>query len=337
MSRPAFTICICPDSRLLRDRLDELLGASPAGRSGASDGPVWQRHVFWADEGLSDAFWEHLTLQGLFAVPKALILRNAHILPADSLKRLSPVLAGLASRGGSDTVWPLICLEVAFDKGKAKVPAHIPRLSFWRAAEAKGWIDELPGLTAQSLPAYVRAEAARRCLALSPQEMRQLAASLPPDAALAASELDKLALLADAQGRLPAGAIDTADHGRDMGIFELMRIAQQGGDTPAAWRRILEDRLSGENMVFAFIAILLREARLLWQALAGGFPSYLPPQAAVQKQAAARMLGFAGVARLWEMALAAEKGIKTGERSPEQAFEMLTADLFRLFGHGRGV
>ena len=49
------------------------------------------------------------------------------------------------------------------------------------------------------------------------------------------------------------------------------------------------------------------------------------------------MLGFAGVARLWEIALAAEKGIKTGERSPEQAFEMLTADLFRLFGHRRGV
>ncbi|MDL2216782.1 DNA polymerase III subunit delta, partial [Desulfovibrio sp. OttesenSCG-928-M14] len=32
------------------------------------------------------------------------------------------------------------------------------------------------------------------------------------------------------------------------------------------------------------------------------------------------------------LALQAEKGIKSGERSPDQAFEMLTADLFLLFG-----
>jgi DNA polymerase-3 subunit delta len=109
-----------------------------------------------------------------------------------------------------------------------------------------------------------------------------------------------------------------------------MRILQQGENAPDAWRRILEDRLSGENMVFACIAILLREARSLWQILAGQ-RSTLPPQAAMHKTAAARRLGFAGIARLWEISLKADKGIKTGERSPDQALEMLAADLFRLF------
>ncbi len=345
MSHPAFTICICPDSQLLRNRLDALIAAHPfqqGGRGGApspksEDGASrptsisWQRVVFWADEGLSAAFWENLTLQGLFAVPKALVLRNAHALPADTLKQLSAVLASMAPGRGSSLVWPLVCLEVGFEKGKAKVPAHILRLPFWQTAEQKGWIDEIPGLTPQSLPAYIRSEAARHGIAASPQEIQQLALALPPDAALISSELAKLALCTDSRGRLPSNALELAEHNREVGIFELMRIVQQNGNAPAVWRQILEDRLSGENMVFAFIAILLREARMLWQTLAGPQP-YLPAQVAMQKKLAAQSLGFAGIARLWEMALTADKGIKTGERSPDQAFEILAADLFRLFG-----
>ena len=347
MSRQAFTICICPDSQLLRDRLDALL-AAPAGDQSASAAPAdaarpaagapvsdaspaWQRLVFWADEGLTAPFWENLTLQGLFAVPKALVLRNAQALPADSLKRLSAVLAAMA--GSPGLVWPLICFEVAFDKGKAKIPVHIPRLPFWQTAEQKGWIEEIPGLTPQTMPAYVRAAAARHSIAASPREIQELARMLPPDAALVNSELAKLSLSVDDKGRLPAEALSLAEHGRDVGLFELMRILQQGGDAPAAWQRILEDRLSGENMVFACVAILLREARTLWQILAGQEP-WLPPQAAAQKKAAARQLGFAGVARLWELALMADKGIKTGERGPDQALEILAADLFRLFRNG---
>ena len=158
MSHPAFTICICPDSCLLRKRLDVLIAAHPFGRDGPSvetpprstEGPAarqalpWQRLVFWADEGLSSSFWENLTLQGLFAVPKALILRNVNTLPADTLKRLSAVLAAMAAGRGDSLVWPLLCFEVGFEKGKAKIPVHISRLPFWQAAERHGWIDEIP-------------------------------------------------------------------------------------------------------------------------------------------------------------------------------------------------
>lgn len=343
MSHPAFTICIGPDSQLLRDRLDSLLApdtdkrkshvsGQPGPMTGAFSAPPssWQRFVFWADEGLTASFWEHLTLQGLFASPKALILRNAQLLPADALKQLSPVLSAMAAGRGSSLAWPLLCFEVAFDKGKAKIPVHISRLPFWQTAEQKGWIEEIPGLTSQSVPAYIRTEAARNGIAASQQDLQRLAQALPPDAALISAELAKLALCVDARGKLPADAFALAEHSRELGIFELMRIVQQGGDIPTAWRQIQEDKLAGENMIFAFIAILLREARALWQILAGQ-PPYLPQQALMQKKMAAQALGFAGIARLWEISLMADKGIKTGERSTEQAFEMLAADLFALF------
>ena len=332
MSRPHFSICICPDSRLLRDRLDALLTAHPFREDGTSGKTTpWHCHIFWGDEGLSSSFWSHLTLQGLFATPKALILRNAQLLLADSLKQLCGKVTPLASGQGSRLVWPLICLEVAFERGKPKIPAHILRLPLWKTAEEGGWITEIPGLTDQTLPAYIRSEAARCGLSLSPEEVRQFALAFPPDAAFIASELSRLSLLADSSGRLPEGSADLCAHSRELGIFELIRVVQMNRNAPDAWRRVLDDALSGEGMVFAVSSLLQREARQLWQCLSGPEP-YLPPQVLREKRILAQTLGFAGIARLWEFALKADKGIKTGERSPDQALAMLTADLYSLFG-----
>jgi len=330
MSRPAYSICICPDSRLLRARLDTLLAAHAP-----SQGGTWQRFVFWADEGLGPSLWEHLTLQGLFAAPKALIIRNAQILTADALKVLSKVLLPLAGSPAnplpSPLIWPLVCLEVAIEKGKAKVPAHIAHLPCYEEAEKRGWLDVTQGLNAAGLRAFIRSEAERQDLSLRPEETDLLAHTLPPDAAFITSELAKLALLANSEGHLPKNTVTVAAQTQEVTIFELMRMVQQNSNAPAAWKQILEDKLSGENMTFAFTAILLREARILWQSLAGPAP-YLPPQVALQKKIAAESLGYNGIARLWELALQADKGIKSGERSPDQAFEMLAADLFLLFG-----
>jgi len=330
MNRPAYSICICPDSHLLRVRLDTLLAAhSPL------QGETWRRFFFWADEGLTPSFWEHLTLQGLLATPKALIIRNAQILTADTLKMLSKALLPLAGTPTnslpSPLIWPLICLEVTIEKGSAKIPAHITKLPCYEEAEKRGWLNITQGLSATTLPAFIRSEAKRQGLSLRPEETDLLAHSVPPDAAFIASELARLALLADSEGRLPKNAATISAQAQEVSIFELMRIVQQNTDAPAAWKQILEDKLSGENMVFAFTAILLREARILWQSLAGPAP-YLPPQVALQKKIAAETLGYSGIARLWELALQTDKGIKSGERSSDQAFEMLIADLFLLFG-----
>ncbi len=121
MARPAYLLCLCPDSSLLRDRLEALTVQYAA---------PWQRHVFWGDEGLTPAFWEHLTLQGLFETPKMLILREAQAIPVESLRQLSPFLVQLAGARPS-LIWPILCLETAFERDRAKVPQHIQKLPFF--------------------------------------------------------------------------------------------------------------------------------------------------------------------------------------------------------------
>jgi DNA polymerase-3 subunit delta len=184
------------------------------------------------------------------------------------------------------------------------------------------------------MPAFIRAEAEQLGLQLRQHELALLAEAFPPDAAHIGTEMAKLALTTDPDGRLPEKLAALVGQTQELGIFELLRIFQQNRNAPTAWRRILEDRLAGENMVFAFTAILLREARSLWQCLAGTPPSLAGP-IALQKKVLAKKLGFSGTARLWEIALLADKGIKSGERSPDQAFEILAADLFLLFGSQR--
>jgi DNA polymerase-3 subunit delta len=330
-TRPAYSIFLCPDSRLLRKRLDVLLADHPP----QSGGP-WRRFVIWGDEGLPLAFWEHLTLQGLFATPKALILRHAQLLPVEILKPLSDALAPLSRSRGTELaaplLWPFLCLEAPFEKGKARISAPVQRLTFYTTAEQQGWLLTLPGLARSDLPAFIRAEAEQLGIQLRPHELALLAEALPPDAAHIGSEMAKLALTTTPDGHLPENLAEQVGQAQELGIFELLRIIQQNRNAPAAWRRILEDRLSGENLVFAFTAIMLREARILWQCLVGQ-PPFLSDQIVRQKKMQAERLGFSGTARLWEFALQADKGIKNGERTPDQAFEILAADLFLLFGN----
>lgn len=330
MAHPGFTLCLCPDSRLMRDQVHALLVAHPPAEAGpGASAPEWERHSYWGDDPLPDAFWEALTLGGLFSIPKALVVHNAQNLPADAWKRLSVALSQ-----ARDHSWPLFCLNVDFERGKPKIPAHLAKLPCFIFAEKKGWLWSSPGLDARSQSAFVRSEAKRLGLTFPPAMAEALVRRLPLDATAIGTEMEKLALTAGQDGSLPATALDMLDHEPDMDIFALMRALQQGNASGAVWRQILASQQGSDSLTFSFLAMLAREARQLWQLLAGE-PVRLPPQVLNAKENLARALGFVGIARIWRLALEADKGVKSGERSPDQALERLIADLFILFAPRR--
>ncbi|MDL2306736.1 DNA polymerase III subunit delta [Desulfovibrio sp. OttesenSCG-928-C06] len=343
MSKPGFNICLGPDSVLLKEHINSLLAAykpDPAadaggpgsllgdgqkdGQAGASN---WETCVFWGDEPLGETFWEKLTLQGLFAQPRVVILRNAQNVNADGLKRISNALASISGQ-----IWPFLCFEVDFEYGKAKIPAHISKLQCVQFAQKQGWYREVPPLSPRDVRGFVQAEAQRQNLSFSPQDLDTLARSMQPDAGTIRLELQKIAL-ACPDGRLTPEALSMLNYQADMDIFAFLQGLQSGRNPGAIWAQYQKDHASAaDSGLFSFSAMLLREARIMWQILAGEPTSKMPPQALSAKTVLARKLGYTGVSKIWDLALAADKGVKSGERSPQQAFERLIAELFRLFG-----
>lgn len=332
MARPGFCICVCPDSYLVRMQIEKELSVFPpegGGLSAASPPAAWERHTYWGDDPLPPSFWEHLTLQGLFSTPKAVVVHNAQNIPADSWRKVSAALG----TPNSET-WPFFCLTVSFERGKPKIPVHIAKLACFAFAEKKGWLWTNPGLDERGKVAFVRTEAGKRGLSFAPGALEAVASRLPADAAAIGAELDKLALAAPQSGLIEAGFADMFDRETEPDIFSIIRNLQGGGNALAVWEQALASGKGGESLAFPFLSMLSREARQLWQ-ISLGEPVRLPPQVASAKTALARSLGLAGIAKLWHLALEADKGVKTGERSPEQALEILLASLARLFRPGQ--
>jgi DNA polymerase-3 subunit delta len=322
MSRPGFSFCLCPDARLLRDRVESLLTRYPPSPDGEKD-RTWERRNYWSDAPLPDVFWEQLTLKGLFDTPKALVVHNAQDLPAENWKRLSAALGQARAQ-----VWPFFCLTPVSDRGKAGAPAFLSRLPCFIFAEKQGWVWISPGLDARAREHFVRAEAQRLNIVIPPDVLEILLRRLPPDAAAIGTEMEKLALAAGPDGTLPASAPDLIDHEPEPDLFSLMRALQSGRTEELL--RVSALQRNPDKFTFAFLSLLAREARQLWQLQAGD-PVSLPSSIYGAKKNLARALGMSGIARLWRLALEADKSVKSGERGPDQALERLTGELSLLF------
>lgn len=319
MDVPGFYFCLCPDSTLAREHVDALLERSGTG------GREREIHTFWADEGLDGRFWEALTMQGLTDRPRVLLIRGAQNLAADIWKKLSVSLA----TPRSDTL-PIFFLESPWEKGQPKLPAHVAKLRCLEFADKKGWTWRSPGLDARALRKHIQQRAAALGVRLAPDALDALCAVVTPDAAAVRGVLEQLAL-ASADGVVSVDLVrHMAENTPEVVIFEFIRHLQTG-NVAEVWKTLLREGDGGESLLFPLLALLAREARLLWQVQAGE-NVWLPQQAAGLKRALAARLGTAGLPVLFEALMEAEWAVKSGRRQPLQAMEELVASLTLLFG-----
>jgi len=319
VNRPGFSFLICPDSELIRDHIERLLSATPHS---------WRREVFWGDEEITDSFWSALTVNGLFAEHKAVVVRRAEALPADFWPKLDPAL-----RGFNDLVWPFFCMEKPVDKRAGpKLLKAVTSRPFYKVAEKRKWIWTSPGLTREGMAPMLRDWAAGRGLTFAQGAREAWAAALPLDQAHADRELAKLELSLDGRTEIRRQDLELLSHHDGMDMFTFLRAFSERGSAVEVWRRIFDQQLAGDDMIFAFLGLLISDARQMWQ-LAYGDPGAvrLPPFVRTKKEALARKLGPAGLSRIWDLAMDAEMGIKTGAKKSDQAMEFLAAELFTLF------
>ena len=313
---------VCPDAQLIRQEIDARL----AGAQGVA------RKVYWADDDppLSEDFWTNLTVKGLFAEPKALILRRANALLAAHWDQLGKA----APRPGSD-ITLFLCLEGPWSKGPA-VPAVLKKRPLWTGA-GKERVWQSPGLTRDTVQGFVESFAREQGLDMPPAALRAVAGALPLDARAARLELEKIALAAGDGPVTPALAELIAPHEESSFFTFLDQL--QAGRADLVWERVLADHLKpgGDRMLFPLLAAVAREARLLGLIASGEERQVkLPGFVLDKKRGLARNLGNKGVAAMFDLAMRAEHGVKSGEQSVEQALEALAAGLMDLYRAPRG-
>ena len=325
-ARPGFSFLICPDGRLLRSRLEGLLAGCPppAGR--------WERHVYWGDEPPPPRFWEQISLQGLFGTPRVIVARQAHLWGKDIWEKLSRALGRPSAQ-----CWPVLCLEKAWERGQPRLPAWLARLPCMAFAEKRGWVWRKDALSERAVAAHVQGRARELHLPFEPDALRQLCASVPPDAQAIENELEKLRLLraalADADGGGPAAGrvttamTATAAWSPEGNVFACIRH-MEAGNLPAVWKELSRSP-DGDGLLFSLLALLARELRLLWLIQAGASPSLRPNEAAPKRALAAR-LGRAGVADGMAAVMEAEWRVKSGRATPRQSLEWLACHMTGL-------
>ena len=318
MDIPGFYFCLCPDRTLAREHVDGLLKRVNA------VGREREIRTFWADEGLDGRFWEALTMQGLTERPRALLVRGAQTLTAEVWKKLSAVLAT-----PRPDILPVFFLESLWEKGQPKLPGHIAKLRCLEFADKQGWVWRSAGLDARALRKHVQQRAVALELRLTPDALDALCAVVTPDAAAVRGVLEQLAL-ASGDGEVGVELVrNMAESAPEVIIFEFIRHLQSG-NSAAVWRTLLREGDGGESLLFPLLALLTREARLLWQIQAGE-NVWLPQQTDNLKRSLASRLGTSGLANLFAALMEAEWAVKSGRRQPLQALEELVGSLTLAF------
>lgn len=309
MERPGFSFLISPDSALLKSGLDKLVSGHPP------PGKNWKRAVFWGDEEPDGNFWNSLNQMGLFASHTLIIVRQAELWNAAVWKQLD---AALARR--LEHAWPLLCLEVQWEKGKPKIPACIQKSRCFALAEKKGWLCSWPPLSGAELQRFAQNQAKTLALRLSSSDLADLCSSVAPDANSITNELKKLSLLSPDER---AGLLSSGGLFHENDAFRLIKKLM-AGDLAGVWKELWAN--NDEGLLFFVLALLARELRLLWQ-LASGEEPRMHPSEAQRKRALAKKLGHAGLSQCFSLLAQTEWNVKSGRASPGQALESLCAQI----------
>lgn len=317
--RPGFMFCICPDGALVREQIASQLKAQKQD---------WQKHVFWADEELPEKYWATLTLDGLLPAGNAVVLRRAEFVKSSFWKDLHPVLARFRTK-----IWPFFCLEKNWERGRPPIPAALSKQKYWQVAKNKGWIWQSPGLSQPGLRNHLASWAQARGISISEQVMTLALQLLPLDAGQLHNELHKLELYIWDKKTLEPADLGQVSFQSSMDIFGFLQALQSKDSALQVWQQVLQNQLAGNtDQIMLLFRLLLREARIMWQLLQGEQTlNKLPSRVRDQKQHLASKLGEKGLVKLWDILLQTETDIKSGRINQDQAWEILSSKLMRIF------
>ncbi len=317
-----FYFYICPDHFLAKQHLENMLTSFPTS---------WQdnleKHIFWPDEVDSSLFWNTLTLQNLSSKPKLILVRQANEILADQWKKISVSLGT-----PRPDILPIFFLEVPFDKGNPKIPAHIAKLKCYEFAKKKNWFYSDSGINERNIHSYLKKELQRANLQVEQEVFGKICENLIFDAYFIQLLIDQLSLLAE-DGKINSSALAHLKvFTPEIKIFDLIRDMESANHI-SIWHKLNMEDDKGESFLFPLLALLNSNARKLWDICSGNTTQTFPGNNFKITQA--KKLGFTGVSKIFQMVFEADLAVKSGSKTPLQSLEILIVSYSNLFSNSK--
>ncbi len=310
-----FTFCICPDSMILQDYINELC-------SSYVEEHTWEKYTYWGDEELEPIFWNQLTIQNIFEKNNILIIRNAHNIAIDIWKALSSIL----NKQNSNT-WPIFCFEGAWERKQPKIPNNIQNLPCFLFAKKHGWIWSCSGIELSNIKKYIQKQADKLNITFTPETLNILTQKLPFQAATIQNELKKLALYSS-EKFITEQDINILTTISSFDIFTIIDYIQKN-KLFELWKTLLIEESKNEEHLFYILAILRREAKKLWQLHVN--ECTISNTYDKTKKQLAMKIGSLNIIKLWDSIYSAEFSVKSGLKTPTQSLEILITELSSIF------
>ncbi len=313
-----FSFIFSPDSALLLKKAEEY-----AQNFFTQNPHPPLKHVFWADEPLS-RFWQLIAVPNLEPTADAVLIRNADKLDADTWKKISTSVGTL-----HENVYIIFCMEQEWEKKAPKIPAYIANQKCYTFSEKKGWNVRIQPLDSKSLASYVQKAMKERDLTCDKALFETLYTLFPHKAAAVDNTLDQLALIAENNVVKHEDIMNYVPNVVDIIVFDYIRYLESNNSLEL-WRNILSDESKADEVFFALLANITREARILWQLLHNDSVR-LPPMIVDRKKQQAQRLGKKRIAILFKILRDADWSIKSGTKKVGQSMEQLLYDLSRIY------
>lgn len=319
MQMPGFYFCISPDVLLSKNHVQELVMSLP---ENVQKNMV--TYTFWPDDLKTDEYFEALTLQSLSAEFKLVVLRSAHTVLAADWKRISSLLATPRSY-----VLPVFFIESPWEKGVAKIPPVISKLKCFEFAKKQAWVYENIGINEKNIVNYLLKEAKNQNLQLDKEVLQLLSQSAIFDALSIQMLFSQLSLFSQDGDITKEIVTQITAQAPELALFDIIKD-MENGNIRKIWSRLSLESDKGESFLFPLIAILARDARILWQLRAGENP-YVSPYVKDYKAKQAKKLGFTGITKIFQIVLDADLAVKSGKNAPLQVLESVIISYSNLF------
>lgn len=315
-----FYFCHCPDMQLAKEYMEkEYISAF---------GDAWiqaERRTFWNED--IQAYLSALDTISFETKNKIFYIKNCHELSLEQWKKISAALG----KPRLD-VFSVFFLNNSLEKGKLKIPQTIQKLKCYEFAQKKEWIFESIGITDKNFEQILRNEAkAKYGLFLNNEVVALLKDILSPDYNSINNILAQLNLITDKDGVVNTTALaQLTNYTPELVWFDIINKIE-AGKSAEVWKLFYKaSNQIDDSSIFAFLALMMREMRILWKIKAKE-QVFLPTNQVANKTALATKLGFTNIAKIISLLCFAEFAVKSGKKKSVDTLEELIKDCIKIF------